>query len=58
MSDARHSNETADGAGNGTEDLGHPRGTLVIVAIFGLLFALGWLAMYLFRFLELGAPRA
>jgi hypothetical protein len=37
-------------------DLGHPRGTLAIVIVFGLLFALGWLAMYLYRFLPGGAP--
>lgn len=40
------------------EDLGHPRGTLAIVVVYGLLFALGWLALYLFRFLEQGAPTA
>ena len=57
MSEARRSDETPGGTGIGPEDLGHPRGTLAIVAIFGLLFALGWLAMYLFRFLEMGAPR-
>jgi hypothetical protein len=39
------------------EDLGHPRGTLAIVALFGLLFALAWLAMYVLLFLERGAPR-
>ena len=38
------------------EDIGHPRGTLAIVAIFGALFALAWLAMYVFLFLERGAP--
>jgi hypothetical protein len=38
------------------EDLGHPRGTLAIVTLYGLLFALGWLALYLFRFLGHGAP--
>jgi hypothetical protein len=38
------------------EDFGHPRGTLAIVAIFGALFALGWLAMYVFLFLARGAP--
>ena len=35
---------------------GHPRGTLAIVGIFGLLFAIGWLAMYLWTFLGRGAP--
>ena len=38
------------------EDLGHPRGTLAIVIVFGALFLLGWLAMYVFMFLERGAP--
>jgi hypothetical protein len=33
----------------------HPRGTLAIVIVFGALFALGWLVMFLF-FLERGAP--
>lgn len=36
--------------------VGHPRGTLAIVIIFGVLFLLGWVAMYVFRFLEHGAP--
>jgi hypothetical protein len=40
------------------EDLGHPRGTLAIVLIFGALFLLGWLAMYVFMFLERGAPHS
>ena len=34
----------------------HPRGTLAIVAVFGLFFALGWLAMFLFVFLGRGVP--
>lgn len=38
------------------EALGHPRGTLVIVVLYGVLFALGWLALYVFRFLGGGAP--
>ena len=37
-------------------DLGHPRGTLAIVIVFGALFLLGWLAMYVFLFLKRGAP--
>jgi len=40
-----------------SEGLEHPRGTLAIVLVFGALFALGWLALYLFLFLERGAPR-
>ena len=34
----------------------HPRGTVAIVVIFGALFGLGWLAMYLYRFMATGAP--
>jgi hypothetical protein len=37
-------------------DLGHPRCTLAIVILFGLLFGLAWLSTYLFVFLERGAP--
>jgi hypothetical protein len=37
--------------------LGPPRGTLAIVLIFGLLFALAWGAMYVFEFLQRGAPQ-
>ena len=36
----------------------HPRGTLAIVVVFGLLFALGWLAVYVFLFLQRGAPHS
>ncbi len=39
-------------------DFGHPRGTLAIVLIYGLLFAAGWFAMYVFQFLGRGAPRS
>jgi Cytochrome c oxidase subunit IIa family len=39
-------------------DREHPRGTLAIVLVFGLLFALGWLAVYLFVFLQRGAPHS
>jgi hypothetical protein len=45
------------GAGQGPPaDLGHPRGTLAIVALFGLLFGLGWVAFYVLAFLGRGAP--
>ena len=40
------------------QEIGHPRGTLAIVIIFGALFMLGWLAMYLFLFLQRGAPHS
>ncbi len=33
---------------------GHPRGTLAILAIYGLLFVVGWLAMYFGVFVPRG----
>ena len=33
----------------------HPIGTLVIVGVYGLLFALGWLAVYFLVFRARGA---
>ena len=38
------------------DDLGHPRGTLAVVTLFGVLFALAWFFTYVFVFLERGAP--
>jgi hypothetical protein len=32
----------------------HPIGTLAIVAIYGVIFAAGWMATYVFIFLERG----
>lgn len=32
----------------------HPKGTLLIVGIYGLLFAFGWLILYFFVFLPRG----
>ena len=39
----------------GPEGMGHPRGTLAIVAIYAVLLVIGWLAVY-FTFLGRGAP--
>jgi hypothetical protein len=39
------------------DDFSHPRGTLAVVTVFGLLFALAWLFTYVFVFLERGAPQ-
>ena len=39
------------------EKIGHPRGTLAIVILFGLLFGLGWVAFYCLEFARRGAPR-
>ena len=36
--------------------IGHPRGTLAIVIVFGVLFALAWFATYVLVFLGRGAP--
>ncbi len=36
-------------------DIGrHPRGTLAIVGLYGLLFLIGWLIMYFFVFIPRG----
>ena len=32
----------------------HPKGTLAIVAVYGLLFAVGWLALYFLVFVPRG----
>jgi hypothetical protein len=56
MADARPSSEPLGSLDDLPPDLGHPRGTLAIVILFGLLFGLAWLSTYLFVFLERGAP--
>jgi len=33
----------------------HPRGTLALVGLFGLLFVAGWFAFYFFFYLSRGA---
>jgi len=38
--------------------LEHPRGTLALVILMGVFFAVGWLAMFLWSFLERGALHA
>jgi hypothetical protein len=37
------------------ENIGHPRGTLAIVIVFGVLLALGWFVTYA-SFIGRGAP--
>jgi len=32
----------------------HPKGTLAIIGLYGLLFALGWFAMYVLVYLRRG----
>lgn len=34
----------------------HPRGTLAILAVYGLVFGAAWLALYFLEFLSRGAP--
>lgn len=38
------------------EDFGHPRGTMAIVLIYALIFALTWGGLYFWQFLSRGAP--
>jgi hypothetical protein len=38
------------------QEFGHPRGTMAIVIVFGSLFLLGWLGMYVYMFLHRGIP--
>ena len=37
-------------------EIGHPRGTLAILVIYGLLFGLGWLGLFFFEFVPRGTP--
>ncbi len=39
------------------DNLGHPRGTLAIVILYGILFALGWIALYFLEFSSRGMPQ-
>lgn len=34
--------------------MGHPKGTLFIMALYGLLFVVGWLSVYVFVYLRRG----
>ncbi len=37
-------------------DIGkHPRGTLALIVAYGVIFVLGWLAMFVFVYLPRGA---
>ena len=38
------------------DDIGHPKGTLAVLALYMLLFILGWAALYFGAFLPRGAP--
>ena len=56
MPDACSPSERSENLDALPPDLDHPRGTLAIVGLFGVLFALAWLSTYLFVFLGRGAP--
>jgi hypothetical protein len=58
MSELGHPGEHARASEDRPEEFGHPRGTLAIVIAFGVLFLLGWLAMYLYLFLQRGATHS
>ncbi len=58
MPDPEHSSQKQGNVESSPQEFGHPRGTLVIVIVFGVLFGLAWLAMYLFLFLQRGAPHS
>jgi hypothetical protein len=49
----RKPNDVPPGVGSG-----HPRGTLALVILMGLFFAVGWLAMYFGVFVARGLPHA
>ena len=38
------------------EDIGHPKGTLAIILIYGALFGLAWMSLFFFEFMPRGAP--
>jgi hypothetical protein len=42
-------------SGQASDVGGHPKGTLAIVGVYGLLFALGWLIVYFLIFVPRGA---
>lgn len=55
MNDPGKPSRTTDPDEAALAAIGHPRGTLAIVTLFGLLFGLGWLLMYVYGYLARGA---
>ncbi len=50
------SEEHRDPSSEARPDLGgHPKGTLAIIGVYGLLFAIGWLVIYFGVFVPRGA---
>lgn len=39
------------------EEIGHPRGTLAIVALYALLFVIGWVFLFATQFVPRGTPQ-
>jgi Cytochrome c oxidase subunit IIa family len=58
MADVNRSTEARMPSDNLPDAFEHPRGTLAIVIVFGLLFVVGWVAVYVFLFLQRGAPHS
>ena len=56
MANADESLDAQQAPGVPPEAFDHPRGTLAIVIVFGVLFALGWVGVYVFLFLQRGVP--
>ena len=51
----REANEDGTGAVL-LDDIGHPKGTLAVLALYALLFILGWVGLYAFEFIPRGTP--
>jgi len=45
-------NETVD-----LEEIGHPKGTLAIVALYALMFIAGWIFLFAMQFVPRGTPQ-
>lgn len=52
---AEQDQSPAETAAVDIEEIGHPKGTLAILAIYMLLFVAGWIGLYFFLFLSRGA---
>lgn len=39
------------------DEIGHPRGTLAIVALYALLFVAGWIFLFATQFVPRGTPQ-
>lgn len=39
------------------DEIGHPKGTLAIVALYALLFVIGWIFLFATQFIPRGTPQ-